>query len=262
MARAKPQWHSQVAWRDLVAYRHNEIWLELSLPLPWLLIAWWSAAQAFYPLTMFAAFYFFLTGLRVTHNAFHYALGLPRSVTDGVMLLLSVLMLGAHHAIQVTHMRHHRFCLQPDDIEGHIARQNFAAVFLHGLTFPWRIHRAGWHYATARQRRWIQVELAANVAWLSFIWLAQIHFLQVFSVFMLIAYGFSGFFAVWTVHHDCPENEWNQARTVRSAWKNALCYQMFFHSEHHLYPQVPTCHIGELAKRLDAAGFQEHKLVF
>jgi fatty acid desaturase len=26
---------------------------------------------------------------------------------------------------------------------------------------------------------------------------------------------------------------------------------MFYHAEHHLYPQVPTCHLGVLAERLD-----------
>lgn len=262
MTTAKPNWHSKVAWRDLVAYQRYEVWLELSLPLPWLLLAWWSAAQTLYPITAIAGFYFFLTGLRVTHNAFHYALGLPRFLTDCVMLVLSVLMLGAHHAIQATHLRHHRFCLQAEDVEGHIARQSLGAALVHGLAFPLKIQRAGWQHANARQRRWIQLELTANLVWLAFIWLAEIHFLQVFSLLMLIAYAFSGFFAVWTVHHDCPENHWNQARTLRSVWKNALCYQMFFHIEHHLYPQVPTCHLTELAKRLDAAGYQEHKAVF
>jgi fatty acid desaturase len=28
---------------------------------------------------------------------------------------------------------------------------------------------------------------------------------------------------------------------------------MFLHVEHHLYPQVPTCHLPTLARRLDAA---------
>jgi beta-carotene hydroxylase len=28
---------------------------------------------------------------------------------------------------------------------------------------------------------------------------------------------------------------------------------MFYHLEHHLFPAVPTCNLGKLAKRLDAA---------
>jgi fatty acid desaturase len=28
---------------------------------------------------------------------------------------------------------------------------------------------------------------------------------------------------------------------------------MFYHSEHHLFPSVPTCHLGALAERIDGA---------
>jgi fatty acid desaturase len=28
---------------------------------------------------------------------------------------------------------------------------------------------------------------------------------------------------------------------------------MFFHVEHHLFPAVPTCHLPQLARRLDEA---------
>lgn len=28
---------------------------------------------------------------------------------------------------------------------------------------------------------------------------------------------------------------------------------MFYHEEHHLFPQVPTCHLGRFASRIDAA---------
>jgi hypothetical protein len=36
-----------------------------------------------------------LTGLRVVHNAHHYALGLPRWASEWVMFVMSVLMLGS-----------------------------------------------------------------------------------------------------------------------------------------------------------------------
>ena len=26
---------------------------------------------------------------------------------------------------------------------------------------------------------------------------------------------------------------------------------MFYHTEHHLFPKVPTCHLPELAERID-----------
>ena len=43
------------------------------------------------------------------------------------------------------------------------------------------------------------------------------------------------------------------ARTLRNRIKSVIAFDMFFHTEHHLYPRVPTCHLVELAERLDAA---------
>jgi fatty acid desaturase len=51
------------------------------------------------------------------HNAYHYALGVSRAATEWVMLALSVLMLGSMHAVQVNHLRHHRYCLGEEDVE-------------------------------------------------------------------------------------------------------------------------------------------------
>ena len=67
---------------------------------------------------------------------------------------------------------------------------------------------------------------------------------------MIIGECCTSFFAVWTVHHDCePESVYS--RTVRGRWKSILFYNMFYHTEHHLFPKVPTCHLPELAKRID-----------
>jgi fatty acid desaturase len=76
---------------------------------------------------------------------------------------------------------------------------------------------------------------------------------------MLAGECLTAFFAVWTVHHDCQEND--LARTQRGRWINRLCYSMFFHAEHHLFPAVPTCHLEALARRLDEATRLENKLV-
>jgi fatty acid desaturase len=43
------------------------------------------------------------------------------------------------------------------------------------------------------------------------------------------------------------------ARTQRGWLKNFVSYSMFYHLEHHLFPAVPTGHLPELARRLDAA---------
>ena len=69
---------------------------------------------------------------------------------------------------------------------------------------------------------------------------------------MAVGQCLTAFFAVWTVHHDC-ETEGLLARTLRGVLRNFATYNMFFHVEHHLFPSVPTCHLPQLAARLDEA---------
>src|SRR6267142_2290877 len=106
-----------VEWRDLLHLSHVEVLQELSLSLPWLVGSWFAAAHEHYLLALGASFMFFLTGLRQVHNAYHYALGISRNATECVMFVLSVLMLGSMHAVQITHLRHHRYCMAGDDVE-------------------------------------------------------------------------------------------------------------------------------------------------
>src|SRR5262245_49777577 len=97
-----------IEWRDLVALRRTEVAGELAISLPWLAASLAAAHHGIYPVALGCSFMFFLTGLRQVHNAYHYALGLPRAATEWVMFALSVLMLGSMHAVQVNHLRHHR----------------------------------------------------------------------------------------------------------------------------------------------------------
>jgi fatty acid desaturase len=75
-------------------------------------------ADGHYVLALGLSFVFFLTGLRLIHNAFHSALGLSRRTTDVVLWIMSLLMLGSMHAVQFNHLRHHKLTLGEGDVEG------------------------------------------------------------------------------------------------------------------------------------------------
>src|SRR5262249_23948253 len=111
-----------IEWKDLLGLRDREIAHELMLSLPWLAASWAAAVYRCYPWALLASFMFFLTGLRQVHNAYHYALGISRAATEWLMFVLSALMLGSMHAVQVTHLRHHRYCMAEDDVEAASAR--------------------------------------------------------------------------------------------------------------------------------------------
>lgn len=242
---------AKIPWRDLLPLTIGEKIYEATLPLPWLVLSLWLYEAGWWCAALITSFYFFLTGLRQSHGAQHYSLGIPRRAQDLILFILSFLMFGSMHAVQASHIHHHRHCLEETDTEGSTARLPGWQAILTGPLFLIRLHRAAWRVGTSRQRKWIVAELLALLAavlaspGMSIGW--GCHFSA-----MVAGECLTGFFAVWTVHHHC-EPEGIFARTQRGRWVNLLFYGMFYHTEHHLFPAVPTCRLGKLAKRLDEA---------
>lgn len=242
-----------VEWRDLLELSPWEIVKELTLVFPWLIASFVLAYHGYYLLALVPSFFFFLCGLRVVHNAYHYVLGIPRKATEWVMFGLSVLMLSSMHALQQTHLHHHSHCMDEDDAEAVSAQMKGWQAILFGPYFYYLIHRKGIELANARQRRWIAVELLFMVVWVPLVFFAlDVPLLKYHVLAMLVGQCLTAFFAVWTVHHDCDRSHFI-ARTVRHPLKAMIVFDMFFHVEHHLFPKVPTCHLPQLAKRLDEA---------
>src|SRR5262249_5823912 len=147
---------------------------------------------------------------------YHYVLGIPRAATEWVMFVLSVLMLGSMHAVQINHLRHHKHCMDEDDVEAMSARLSGLGAILLGPYFPWLLHRKALAVANRRQRRWIVAELLANAVVIvaAFAWL-DVAVLRYHIIVMVLGQCLTAFFAVWTVHHDCDRSHFI-ARTVRS----------------------------------------------
>ncbi len=246
-----------VEWSDLCALRWYEVAYEVAIYLPWLIVSWLFAHLAFawHPAWLLAAlvssFMFFLCGLRQVHNAFHYAVGVPKAAHEVLMFILSPLMMSAMHAVQWNHLRHHRHCMNDEDVEAMSARMPGWKALLTGPQFPVRLHHAALTMASSRIRRFIMAELAAMlcIALLAF-FVLDVNWLRYHVCAMVVGQCFSAFFAVWTVHHDCDRSHYI-ARTLRNDLKSFVSYNMFYHVEHHLFPAVPTCHLPELARRLD-----------
>ncbi|HVJ80244.1 MAG TPA: fatty acid desaturase [Planctomycetia bacterium] len=243
---------ADVAWRDLMSLRRAELAWEISLSAPWLAGSLVAYHYGWFPVGAGCSFYFFLTGLRQSHGAQHYTLGFSKRIQDGVLFVLSLCMLASMHAVQTSHLHHHRRCLQDDDAEGSAARMPWWRAILAGPAFLWGLHANGWRLAKGPKRRWIAAELVGAGAVIAVAAARPVAALQWHVLAMLAGECLTGFFAVWTVHHGCDPHE-TVARTQRGRWVNRLCYGMFYHAEHHLFPQVPTCHLGVLAERLDRA---------
>jgi fatty acid desaturase len=241
-----------VVWQDLVPLSRFEVARELTLSWPWLAVSLACAAERLWAPALAASFMVFLTGLRQVHNGHHYALGLSRRATEWFLFAMSIVMLGAMHAVKFNHLRHHKLCMGAGDVEAASARMSAWQAIAFGPLFPLLLHHAALKLGDPATRRWIVAELAANAAWIAAVcfWL-DVAMLRYHVAVMAVAQCLTAFFAVWTVHHDTEQAPF-PARTQRGPLKNLLSYAMFLHVEHHLFPQVPTCHLPALARRLDA----------
>jgi fatty acid desaturase len=242
-----------VQWKDLLELNTWEVVREILLPLPWLAMSLFLAHHGYYVFALGFSFIFFLCGLRVVHNAYHYAMGIPRWVTEWVMFTIGVSMLASMHALQQTHLHHHKTCMDEDDAEAASARMPGWKAIMFGPRFYALIHQKGVELANARQKRWIIAEFAVVLTWTALsLFVLDVPLMKYHTLAMLVGQCLTAFFAVWTVHHDCDRSHFI-ARTLRSPLKSFIVFDMFYHLEHHLYPKVPTCKLARLSKRLDQA---------
>jgi fatty acid desaturase len=135
-----------VQWRDLTRLTKIEVVVELVMPLPWLLASLYLAQAGWYIPALGFSFLFFLTGLRLVHGAYHYSLGISRANCEWVMALLSVLMLGSMHAIQINHLQHRKHCMDDEDVEAMSARMSAAQAILFSPVFPVLLHKGEHNY--------------------------------------------------------------------------------------------------------------------
>ena len=240
----------ELEWRDLTALTPKQKAIEVLISLPWCILSILCFERRWFALGIVSSFLFFLTGLRQAHGAQHYTLGIPRRAQDGLLAVLSVLMLSSLHALQATHMHHHRHALKESDIESATARMSWWSAVVNGPWFIIALNRQGHELTRPGKRWWIWGEWTAIIVYVLGVLGWGPTGLQLFVVAMAVGECLTGFFAVWTVHHDCDPTT-QLARTQRGWWKTALTYQMFYHVEHHLFPAVPTARLPELAARVD-----------
>lgn len=267
----------QVEWRDLVRLRWWEAAWEMTLSLPWLvgsLLAYALASAAYADGSTVSSaawllvggamsFVLFLTGLRQSHNAQHACLGIGRLGHDIMLFALSLVMYASMHAVRVTHLHHHRHCLEDADEEAVHAAWPAWKVLLAGPYLIVRLHIAAWRLGKRRDRAFIAAEVGAfALASVLVLFVLHVPALKWHLLAMTTGECLTAFFAVWIVHRGC-DAKGQIARTQRGWLKNVISYSMFYHLEHHLWPAVPTCHLPHLANRLDRINSKvSERLVF
>jgi fatty acid desaturase len=242
----------RVAWRDLVPMRRRDGLVECLHPAPWLLASWWFASQSLWLLALPASFMFFLTALRLNHEAIHRNLGFGARGHQRVSRGLSLFMLGSNTAIAFNHLRHHTHVGGREDVEGKCGRMTLWQALRYGPVFPVELTLTAWRRGNDTVRQRMTLDLALNGAMVAAALLSGSPALRYHLLAMCAAQCLTAIFAVWITHRGC-EGEELIARTQRARLINFATYNMFFHLEHHLFPAVPVKRLGRLAERLDAA---------
>lgn len=239
-----------VNWRNLIHLNTREKIYNTTIFLPWLCVSLLCAYHQHYFAALFCSFVFFLTGLRLAHDAFHESLQIPRWGHHVILTLLSICMLCSMHAVKHNHLLHHKHCLTDKDMEGYSARLKWWQAIAYGPVFIFLHHYYAIKNGNSTTKTWVITELILLLLMVLLATLTINPVLQYHTCIMIAGEFLTAFFAVWTVHHDC-ENDKVFSRTLRGKYMPAIFYNMFYHTEHHLYPKVPTCHLPELANRID-----------
>jgi fatty acid desaturase len=236
-------------WEDLRSIPKYQFLIEMSLPVPWLVLSILLYDGPLWFLGSIASFFFFLCCLRLNHEAIHSNLGLKRHWDHVVMHGLSALMMGSNHADAFCHLKHHKDTLGPDDHEGHCATMPLWKVLLYGPRFPVDLNLAAWKQGGKPWQRRLMLDwLLIAVFGVSCLFSGH-RGLQIHVAAMLLGQCLTAFFAVWITHQGTA-GAGLAGRSQRGAlsW---IAYQMFYHREHHLFPKVPVSRLKHLARRLD-----------
>lgn len=209
-------------------------------------LGWWWAT----PLIVFGIFVAIVTA---THDVVHGTLGLARWQSDVWLFLLGLVLLESGHAYRMTHRQHHRLFPSPDDPEGYPADLSFLGAVLYGPVFLVRLWIWSFRRASPAGRCWLLAEATAPatvIAVGALAWSAAPGIL-VYAVLAIVGSWVYPLLTVYLPHHDYGDEPLTQTRTLRGRLIPAVFLELTYHLEHHLYPQVPSHNLPELARRLD-----------
>jgi beta-carotene hydroxylase len=237
---------------DLLVTTRRQRWVALSRPCAGVLCFAAAAWAGWWWLTPVIVFGIFVAVVTVTHDVVHRTIGLSERATDWALFAMGLVLLESGHAYRATHTRHHRLFPHPDDPEGYPAELSLLGAVCYGPVFLPRLW--WWSYRRGQDRGWLLAEASAAVAALAGGILAwpRIPGVLIYVVMAIVGSWVYPLLTVYLPHHDYGDTPLTQTRTLRGRVVPAVFLELTYHLEHHLYPQVPSHHLPELARRLEA----------
>ncbi len=240
---------------DLLITTPRQQWMALARPFIGLVIYVLAASSGVWVITPVIVFLIFVAVVTVTHDIVHGSLGLNKRQTEWALCIMGAFLLESGHAYRTTHHQHHRVFPDPDDPEGDPARLTLWQAILTGPTFLPRLW--WWAYRRNRpypiQRVWLIIEAswALFVIFMGIVLWNTAPMIMVYAVMVIVGSWVYPLLTVHLPHKDYGETPLTQTHTLRGRIIPALFLELTYHLEHHLYPQVPSHNLPELARRLD-----------
>jgi beta-carotene hydroxylase len=238
--------------RDLLTTTPRQRQVALMRPFVGLALCIMAAALGLWALTPVIVFLIFVAVVTVTHDVVHGCLGLSRRQTDLTLLAMGAVLMESGHAYRATHRQHHTHFPADDDPEGYPAKIGLIGAILYGPFFLVRL----WVWALRRrpdQRGWLMVEAAIpfGVLVAGVLLLPLTPAVLWYWVMAQVGSWVYPLLTVYLPHKDYGDTPLTQTHTLRGHIIPVLFLELTYHLEHHLYPQVPSHHLAELARRLD-----------
>ena len=195
------------------------------------------------------------SALTCVHHLIHGSLGLSARARHFWLRTIGLLVAESGHALQVTHLAHHRTGADVPDPEGYIEYVTWKQLPVAALAFRYRLMFAGLKMAPAPRRRRIVVEIGGHAA----LHLASLALLPVSIIpwaYLSLIHLASFAFAV--LAGKGPQTNYGREVTtplvrVHTALGRILFFSHDRHLEHHAAPKVPLPQLRHLDEEIDAA---------
>ncbi len=240
---------------DLLITTPRQRWIALARPFIGVTAYIFAAYFGLWWLIPVIFFFIVVSVITVNHDAVHSTLGLTARQTDWVLFAMGVVLLVSGHSYYITHNHHHRIFPGDNDPEGYPSKMSLFGTLLYGPVFLCRLWWWAFHHNRGNSvlRLWLLVEGTIPIlAIVSGILLWKITpALLLYSMIAIVASWLYPLATSHLPHKDYGDTLLTQSHTLRGRIIPALFLGLTYHLEHHLYPQVPSHHLAELARRLD-----------
>ena len=213
-----------------------------------------AAAAGWWPVAIVLTWLIYGSSLSAVHHLIHASMGFSTTTRHFLLSVLGCFVSESGHALQATHLTHHRDGDELPDPEGYIENLTWAQIPLGALKFRYRLMAWGWNHSP--RRKIIGLEIAVHAA----LHLASLALLASGSPTLWIYLSLIHFasFAFAVLAGKGPQTNYGRAIDtpfvrVSTRLGRVLFFSHDKHLEHHAYPKVPLPRLHLLQDEIDAA---------